>query len=61
MKKSKEIIEINNDLFSTLNKFQENIETITTQVNEYYKKIKKEYSKILLEEKFALLNKIAEG
>ena len=61
MKKSKEITDINLEIFSSISKMEENIETFTTHVSEYYKKIKKEFSKILLEEKCALLNKIAEG
>ena len=61
MKKSKEIIDINNDIFSTISTVEENMETLSKQLVDYYKKIKKEFSKILLEEKYALLNKIAEG
>jgi hypothetical protein len=61
MKKSKEINDINLELFSSINTIDENLETLTKQLSEYYKKIKKEFSKILLEEKYALLNKIAEG
>jgi hypothetical protein len=61
MKKSKEITDINLEIYSSISKMEENLETFTTHVSEYYKKIKKEFSKILLEEKCALLNKIAEG
>ena len=61
MKKSKEITDINLEIFSSISKMEENLETFSTHVSEYYKKIKKEFSKILLEEKCALLNKIAEG
>jgi hypothetical protein len=61
MKKSKEISEINNELFTSLENVEENLNIIRDQISEYYKKIKKEYSKILIEEKYELLNKIAEG
>jgi hypothetical protein len=61
MKKSKEITDIKLEIFSSISKMEENMETFSTQVSEYYKKIKKEFSKILLEEKCALLNKISEG
>jgi hypothetical protein len=61
MKKSKEIIDINNDIFSSIRTIDENMETLTKQFGDYYKKMKKEFSKILLEEKYNLLNKIAEG
>lgn len=61
MKKSKEINDINNEIFSAINMVEENMENITVLVSEYYKKIKKEFSKILLEEKYELLHKIAEG
>ena len=61
MKKSKEINEINIELVDSINKIEENLEGLTKQVSEYYKKIKKEYSKNLLDEKYILLNKIAEG
>lgn len=61
MKKSKEIIEINNELSSSIYNINDNVETLIKQLKEYYKKIKKEFLKNLLEEKCALLNKIAEG
>jgi hypothetical protein len=61
MKKSKEISEINNELFTSLENVEENLNIVRDQISEYYKKIKKEYSKILIEEKYELLNKIAEG
>jgi len=61
MKKSKEISEINNELFTSLENVEENLNILRDQISEYYKKIKKEYSKILIEEKYELLNKIAEG
>jgi YHS domain-containing protein len=61
MKKSKEITDKNLEIFTSINKMEENLETFTIQVSEYYKKIKKEFSKILLEEKCALLIKISEG
>jgi hypothetical protein len=61
MKKSKEITDINLEIYSSISKVEQNLETLTTHISEYYKKIKKEFSKILLEEKCALLNKIAEG
>ena len=61
MKKSKEISEINNELFSSLENVEENLNVVRDQIGDYYKKIKKEYAKILIEEKFQLLNKIAEG
>jgi hypothetical protein len=61
MKKSKEISEINNGLFTSLEIVEENLNIVRDQISEYYKKIKKEYSKILIEEKHELLNKIAEG
>ena len=61
MKKSKEISEINNELFTSLENVEENLNIVRDQISECYKKIKKEYSKILIEEKYELLNKIAEG
>ena len=61
MKKSKEINTINMELFSSITKVEENLENITNQVSEYYKKIKKEFNKVLIEEKYQLLQKIAEG
>jgi hypothetical protein len=54
MKKSKEILEIYNELTSSLEVSQE-----LTKL--YYKKIKKEYNAVLIEEKHKLLQKIAEG
>ena len=61
MKKSKEINEINIELFTSLENVEENLNIVRDQIAEYYKKIKKEYAKILIEEKYELLNKIAEG
>jgi deoxyribodipyrimidine photolyase len=61
MKKSKEINEINQDIFVSITKAEEQLEVLSTQFTEYYKKIKKEYTKSLLEEKHTLLKKIAEG
>ena len=61
MKKSKEINNINMELCSSLTKVEENLESINIQISEYYKKIKKEFNKILIEEKYQLLHKIAEG
>jgi hypothetical protein len=60
MKKSKEIVEINNELFTTLNNIEENLDNVRDQVSEYYKKIKKEFTKILIEQKYELLLKISE-
>jgi hypothetical protein len=54
MKKSKEILDIYNELTTSLEVSQE-----LTKL--YYKKIKKEYSSVLIEEKHKLLQKIAEG
>jgi hypothetical protein len=61
MKKSKEINTINMELFASITKVEENLEGISNQISEYYKKIKKEFNKVLIEEKYQLLQKIAEG
>ncbi len=61
MKKSKEINELNVVLFNSLDSVEENLNVLREQIGDYYKKIKKEYSKILIEEKYELLQKIAEG
>lgn len=61
MKRSKEIININLDISSSFNKLDEDVESIKTLFNEYYKKIKKEFLKELFEEKYILLQRIAEG
>jgi hypothetical protein len=60
MKKSHEINELNDELYSSLNKLNDNVETISLQLSEYKKKIKKEMSKIVAEEKLQLLFKISE-
>ncbi len=60
MKKSKEINDINIDLFSTLDKVDDNLNEVRGKIGEYYKKIKKEFTKILIEEKYELLLKISE-
>lgn len=54
MKKSKEI-----QLFQS--EIQTSVQNIELIVNQYLKKIKKEYSQIIIEEKNKLLLKIAEG
>jgi len=61
MKKSKEINDINIELFSSLDNIDETINTVRDQVSEYYKKIKKEFTKIVIEEKYQLISKIAQG
>jgi alpha-mannosidase len=60
MKKSKELVEINNGLVATINNIEENLDNVREQVSEYYKKIKKEFAKILIEQKYELLLKISE-
>lgn len=60
MKKSQEINELNDELYSSLNKLNEDVEIISLQLTEYKKKIKKEMSKIIAEEKLQLLFKISE-
>ena len=54
MKKSKEIILLQNEMISS-------IENFDILINQYFKKIKKEYSQILIDEKHKLINNIAEG
>lgn len=54
MKKSKELL-----LFQA--ELQNNIQNIDILISQYLKKIKKEYSQIIIEEKNKLLIKIAEG
>ena len=54
MKKSKEIIALDNDLLKQ-------IETLNDSIQVYQKKIKKESSMIIIEEKVKLLQKIAEN
>lgn len=54
MKKSKELHNFHNELILQF----ENTELL---INEYKKKIKKEYQQILIEEKNKLLTKVAEG
>lgn len=61
MKKSKEINEVNVELFSSLDMVEENLNNVREQIGDYYKKIKKEFTKTLIEEKYQLLIKIAEG
>lgn len=60
MKKSHEITELNNELFCSLNKLNEDVEILSTQLPEYIKKIKKELNKIIADEKLQLLFKISE-
>jgi hypothetical protein len=54
MKKSKEIIALDNELLKQ-------IETLNDSIQLYQKKIKKESSMIIIEEKIKLLQKIAEN
>jgi hypothetical protein len=54
MKKSKEITLLQNEMISS-------IENFDILINQYLKKIKKEYSQILIDEKHKLINNIAEG
>jgi hypothetical protein len=54
MKKSKEIIALDNELLKQ-------IETLNESIQLYQKKIKKEASTIIIEEKIKLLQKIAEN
>lgn len=54
MKKSKEIIQLQNDLFT-------NIESMDIQLNQYFKKINKETKQIIIDEKNKLIEKIASG
>ena len=54
MKKSKELQSFHAELLS-------NMENIDLIINQYIKKIKKEYTQILIDEKKKLLLKIAEG
>ena len=54
MKKSKELNNFHNELLSQF----ENIDLL---INDYKKKIKKEYQQLLIEEKNKLLLKVAEG
>lgn len=61
MKKSQEINELNDEINSSIEKIGEELGNFTVQFSEYYKKIKKEMSKVLAEEKVSLLSKIAEG
>ena len=61
MKKSQEINELNDEINSSIEKIGEELGNFTIQFSEYYKKIKKEMSKVLAEEKVLLLSKIAEG
>lgn len=61
MKKSAEVNELNEEINFSINKVNEDICNISIQFNEYYKKIKKEMNKVLVEEKIALLIKISEG
>jgi len=54
MKKSKEITLLQNEMISS-------IENFDILINQYLKRIKKEYSQILIDEKHKLINNIAEG
>jgi hypothetical protein len=54
MKKSKEITQLQNEMISS-------IENFDILINQYLKRIKKEYSQILIDEKHKLINNIAEG
>lgn len=61
MKKSKEIHDMNLELFTSLENVEEQLNVVRDNITEYYKKIKKEFTKIMIEEKYELLTKIAEG
>jgi hypothetical protein len=54
MKKSKELNNFHNDLVTQF-------ESIELMINDYKKRIKKEYQQLLIEEKNKLLLKVAEG
>ncbi len=61
MKKNKEMLQLNGELTNSLQGLVDQVENLSGQINEYNKKIKKEYSKILIEEKYNLLLKISQG
>jgi hypothetical protein len=61
MKKTKELIDINLELFSAIDNIEENVSDLRLHITDYYKKIKKEFTKLLIEEKYELLTKIAEN
>ena len=61
MKKSTEVNELNDEMNISINKLNEDICNLSIQFNENCKKLKKEMSKIIAEEKIAVLIKIAEG
>lgn len=61
MKKTKELNDINLELFSSIDNIEENVTNLRVHIADYYKKIKKEFTKLLIEEKYELLVNIAEN